>query len=85
MRGAIAKIGCATVVMGLFCMLITLLVPGFGLADRLNAAIIVGVCVPGGVALYVALLYVLQFEELATLATLARQRLDTARQATGAK
>jgi hypothetical protein len=44
------------------------LVLSFDLADKLNAAVIVGVLVPSGAALYFGLLYLLKFEELDALA-----------------
>jgi len=64
LRGAFVKILCAAVAMGFFCMLGHALVQSFGLADKLNAAVIVGVFVPSGAALYFGLLYLLKFEEL---------------------
>lgn len=73
LSGSFTKIVCAAVAMGAFCLLGNILVTGFGLADRLNAAAIVGVCVPGGAALYFALLYALKFEELAIVGTMLRR------------
>ena len=43
------------------------------LADKLNAAVIVGVLVPSGAALYFGLLYLLTFEELDALARMLRR------------
>ena len=40
---------------------------GFELNDKLSAALSVTVCVPGGAIVYFTLLYLLRFEELATL------------------
>jgi hypothetical protein len=40
---------------------------GFDLSEKLSAALTVAVCVPGGAMVYFILLYLLRFEELATL------------------
>ena len=73
LRGAFAKVLCAGVAMGLFCVLGHALVLSFDLADKLNAAVIVGVLVPSGAALYFGLLYLLKFEELDALAQMLRR------------
>jgi hypothetical protein len=73
LRGAFAKVLCAGVAMGLFCLAGHALVLSFDLADKLNAAVIVGVFVPGGAALYFGLLYLLKFEELNALAAMLRR------------
>ena len=39
---------------------------GFELNDKLNAALTVTVCVPGGVIVYFTLLHLLRFKELDT-------------------
>jgi hypothetical protein len=59
--------------MGLFCVLGHALVLSFDLADKLNAAVIVGILVPSGAALYFGLLYLLKFEELDALARMLRR------------
>jgi putative peptidoglycan lipid II flippase len=73
LRGAFAKVLCAGLGMGLFCFIGHALVLSFDLADKLNAAVIVGLFVPGGAALYFGLLYVLKFEELDALAGMLRR------------
>lgn len=75
LRGAFAKILGAAIAMGLFCVLGHAFVLNFGLADKFNAAVIVGVFVPGGAALYFGLLYLLKFEELDALAGMLRRFL----------
>ncbi|CAA6678918.1 MULTISPECIES: murein biosynthesis integral membrane protein MurJ [unclassified Lentimonas] len=79
LRGAFAKILCAGVAMGLFCFIGHGLVLSFELADKLNAAVIVGVFVPGGAALYFGVLYMLKFEELDLLAGMVRRVLPKRR------
>jgi len=79
LRGAFAKVLCAGVVMGLYCVLGHALVLSFDLADKLNAAVIVGVLVPSGAALYIGLLYLLKFEELDTLARMLRRFIPKGR------
>ena len=73
LRGAFAKVLCAGLAMGLFCVLGHALVLSFDLADKLNAAVIVGILVPSGAALYFGLLYLLKFEELDALARMLRR------------
>lgn len=73
LRGAFAKVLCAGVAMGLFCGLGHAFVLSFELADKLNAAVIVGVFVPAGAAFYFGLLYLLKFEELNVLAAMLRR------------
>jgi hypothetical protein len=53
--------------MGLFCALAWSFLAGFGLNEKLSSALVVFVCVPGGALVYFILLYLLRFEELATL------------------
>ncbi|MFQ3242320.1 MAG: putative peptidoglycan lipid II flippase [Lentimonas sp.] len=79
LRGAFAKILCAGVAMGLFCFIGHGLVLSFELADKLNAAVIVGVFVPSGAALYLGVLYLLKFEELDLLAAMVRRVLPKRR------
>ena len=67
LRPALFKVLLAGVSMGLFCALAWSCLAGFELNDKLSAALIVAVCVPGGVMVYFTLLYFLRFEELATL------------------
>ena len=75
LRGAFGKILCAGVAMGLFCLMGHALVLGIDLAEKMRAAVIVLVFVPGGAALYFGLLYLLKFEELDELAGMARRVL----------
>jgi len=79
LRGAFAKILCAGVGMGLFCFIGHAFVLSFDLADKLNAAVAVGVFVPSGAALYFGLLYLLKFEELDVLAGMVRRVLPKRR------
>ncbi len=67
LRPALFKVCLAGTAMGLACALAWPLLAGFGLGDKLDAALIVGVCVPGGVCVYFAGLYLLRFEELDAL------------------
>jgi len=73
LRSAFAKVLCAGVAMGLFCVFGHALVLSFDLLDKLHAAVIVGVLVPSGAALYFGLLYLLKFEELDALAGMLRR------------
>ena len=67
LRPALFKVLLAGVSMGLFCAFAWSCMAGFELNDKLSAALSVTVCVPGGVIVYFTLLYLLRFEELATL------------------
>ena len=66
-RPALLKVLLAGVSMGLFCAFVWSFMAGFEFNDKLSAALSVTVCVPGGVIVYFTLLYLLRFEELATL------------------
>ena len=67
LRPALFKVLLAGVSMGLFCAFAWSFIVGFELNDKLSAALSVSVCVPGGAIVYFTLLYLLRFEELATL------------------
>ena len=67
LRPALFKVLLAGVSMGLFCAFARSCMAGFELSDKLSAALCVTVCVPGGFIVYFTLLYLLRFEELATL------------------
>ena len=67
MRPALSKILLAGLVMGLACALAWPFFDGLALNEKLSAALSVALCVPGGVAVYFALLYLLRFEELDAL------------------
>ena len=79
LRGAFTKVLCAGLGMGLFCFIGHACVLSFELADKLNAAVVVGVFVPSGAALYFGLLYLLKFEELDVLAGMVRRVLPKRR------
>jgi peptidoglycan biosynthesis protein MviN/MurJ (putative lipid II flippase) len=64
---ALSKVLIAGASMGLFCALAWSYLAGFDLSEKLSAALTVAVCVPGGAVVYFILLYLLRFEEIATL------------------
>jgi len=67
LRPALLKVLLAGAAMGLACAVAWPWLAGFDLSDKLSAALTVAVCVPGGVCVYFALLYLLRFEELDAL------------------
>lgn len=67
LRPALLKVLLAGAAMGLACVCAWSWLAGLNLGDKLSAALIVGVCVPGGVCVYLTLLYLLRFEELDAL------------------
>ena len=67
LRPTLSKLLLAGVSMGLFCAFACSCMASFELSDKLSAALCLIVCVPGGVIVYFTLLYLLRFEELATL------------------
>jgi hypothetical protein len=67
LRPALSKVLIAGISMGLFCALAVSFLAGFDLNGKFSAALTVAVCVPGGAMVYFILLYLLRFEELATL------------------
>lgn len=67
LRPALSKVLLAGAAMGLGCAFAWPCLAGFDLGDKLSAAFTVAVCVPGGVLVYFALLYLLRFEELDAL------------------
>lgn len=73
MWAALVKVLLAGVVMGLVCALAWQAVAQFDLNSKLSAALTVALCVPGGVAVYFALLYFLRFEEMGTLLGMLRR------------
>jgi putative peptidoglycan lipid II flippase len=75
LRGAFVRVLCAGVAMGVFCLLGRALVDSFELVDKFNAAVIVGLFVPGGVTVYFGLLYFLKFEELDALVRMLRRMI----------
>lgn len=79
LRRALGKVLLAGLAMGLACAVAWPLLAGFGLGDKLDAALAVAVCVPGGVVLYFGLLYLLRFEELDALKGLLRRFLPGAK------
>ena len=70
MRLALAKLLLAGAVMGAVCAITSRWLNAFGFAEKLDAALAVAVCVPGGVCVYFALLYLLRFKELDALKAL---------------
>lgn len=64
---ALSKVLIAGAIMGLFCVLAWSCLAGFDISEKLSAALTVAVCVPGGAVVYFILLYLLRFEEIATL------------------
>ena len=64
---AFSKVLIAGAGMGLICALAWSFLAGFDLSEKLSAALTVAVCVPGGAVVYFILLYLLRFEEIATL------------------
>lgn len=70
LRPALCKVLLAGAAMGLACLLAWPLLSAFGPGEKLGAALTVAVCVPGGVCVYFALLYLLRFEELDALKAL---------------
>jgi putative peptidoglycan lipid II flippase len=79
LRTAFAKVLCAGVAMGLFCLIGNAVVLSFNLADKLNAAVVVCVFVPSGAALYFGLLSLMKFEEMDALTGLLRRFLPKRR------
>ena len=67
LRPALSKVLLAGAGMGLLCALAWSCLAACDLNDKLSAALTVAVCVPGGVIIYFTLLYLLRFEDLATL------------------
>jgi putative peptidoglycan lipid II flippase len=67
LRPALYKVLVAGAIMGLFCALAWSFLAGFGLNEKLSSALVISVCVPGGAMVYFILLYLLRFEELATV------------------
>lgn len=67
LRPALGKVLLAGLGMGLVCAFAWPLLDGLGLNAKLGAALTVTLCVPGGVCVYFALLYLLRFEELDAL------------------
>jgi len=67
LRPALLKVLVAGCAMGLACALVAPVIGGIDLGAKLSSALTVAVCVPGGVVVYFALLYLLRFEELDTL------------------
>ena len=67
LRPALSKVLLAGAGMGLLCALTWSCLAACDLNDKLSAALTVAVCVPGGVIIYFTLLYLLRFEDLATL------------------
>jgi len=67
LRPALSKVLIAGATMGLFCALAWSFLAGFDLNEKLSAALTVAVCVPGGAMVYLILLYLFRFEELARL------------------
>lgn len=73
---ALAKLGLAGLGMGLACAAVWPWLAGFGLGAKLDASLAVALCVPGGVCVYFALLYLLRFEELEALKGLLHRFLQ---------
>ncbi|WPJ96909.1 murein biosynthesis integral membrane protein MurJ [Coraliomargarita algicola] len=67
LRPALFKVLLAGLGMGVACAVAWPCLAAFDWGAKLSAALIVVVCVPGGVAVYFALLYVLRFEEMDAL------------------
>jgi len=67
LRPALLKVVIAGTGMGLACAFAWPLMGGLDLGSKLSAALTVSICVPGGVGVYFALLYLLRFEELDAL------------------
>jgi putative peptidoglycan lipid II flippase len=75
LRGAFGKILLAGAVMGAACVVGLALVNSFDLAEKIRAAVVVLLFVPGGAGLYFVVLYLLKFEELAALQAIVRRVL----------
>lgn len=75
LRAAFGKIVLAGIAMGLFCLVGRAFVLSFDLAEKVRAAVMVCVLVPGGAALYFGLLSLLKFEELRAFTAMARRFL----------
>ncbi|MGZ0654017.1 murein biosynthesis integral membrane protein MurJ [Coraliomargarita sp. W4R72] len=67
LRPALFKVLLAGAGMGLSCAAAWPWLASFDLGEKLSAALTVAICVPGGAAIYFALLYLLRFEEIDTL------------------
>jgi peptidoglycan biosynthesis protein MviN/MurJ (putative lipid II flippase) len=75
LRPALAKLCLAGAGMGLACQAAWPWLASFGFGPKLDASLAVAVCVPGGVCVYFAMLYLLRFEELEALKGLIRRAL----------
>ncbi|MDQ8193465.1 murein biosynthesis integral membrane protein MurJ [Coraliomargarita sp. SDUM461004] len=64
---ALLKICLSGVVMGLVCAFAWPYLAQFDLGEKLSAAVTVLLCVPGGILVYLGMLYCLRFEELSML------------------